>query len=100
MGSAELDILSKDELYVPNAFNPSAQNQENQVVKVYGNNVDENISDLDFVPEASVGGELLSIDSTALILAGLQSSAIWMIPVLAGAAGAGAFYLKTRMNKD
>ncbi|MCK5279487.1 MAG: gliding motility-associated C-terminal domain-containing protein, partial [Cyclobacteriaceae bacterium] len=32
---------SKDELYVPNAFNPTAQNTENQVVKVYGNNVDE-----------------------------------------------------------
>jgi len=46
-----------------------------------------------------VGGELLPIDSTALILAGLQSSAIWMLPVLAGAAGVGAFYIKTRMNK-
>jgi len=47
-----------------------------------------------------VGGELLQIDSTALVLAGLQSSAIWMLPVLAGAAGVGAFYIKTRMNKD
>jgi len=49
---------------------------------------------------AAIGGELLSIDSTALVLAGLQSSAIWMLPILAGAAGAGAFYIKTRMNKD
>ena len=40
-GSEELEVLSKDELYVPNAFNPNAQNQENQVVKVYGNNIDE-----------------------------------------------------------
>ena len=47
-----------------------------------------------------VGGELLPIDSTALVLAGLQSSAIWMLPILAGAAGAGAYYIKTRMNKD
>jgi len=47
-----------------------------------------------------VGGELLTIDSTALMLAGLQSSAIWMLPILAGAAGAGAYYIKTRMNKD
>jgi hypothetical protein len=47
-----------------------------------------------------VGGELLPLDSTALMLAGLQSSAIWMLPILAGAAGAGAFYIKTRMNKD
>ncbi len=41
-GSADLEVLSKDELYVPNAFNPSAVNPENQVVKVYGNNVSEN----------------------------------------------------------
>jgi len=47
-----------------------------------------------------VGGALLPIDSTALVLAGLQTSAIWMLPVLAGAAGAGAYYIKTRMNKE
>ena len=47
-----------------------------------------------------VGGDMLPIDSTALVLAGLQSSAIWMLPILAGAAGAGAFYIKTRMKKE
>jgi len=31
--------------------------------------------------------------------AGLQINAIWMLPVLVGAAGVGAFYIKTRMNK-
>ena len=51
-------------------------------------------------PPDVVGGELLPIDTTALILAGLQTSAIWMLPVLAGAAGVGAFYIKTRMNKE
>ena len=50
-------------------------------------------------PEPTVvGGEFSPIDSTVLVLAGLQTSAIWMIPVLAGAAGATAFYLKTRKN--
>jgi len=39
------------------------------------------------VIKQAVGGELLPIDSTALMLAGLQSSAIWMLPVLAGIAG-------------
>jgi len=48
----------------------------------------------------TIGGELLPIDSTALLLAGIQSSAIWMLPVLVGAAGVGAFYIKTRMNKE
>ncbi len=37
----ECAVYSKDELYVPNAFNPRAINPENQVVKVYGNNVSE-----------------------------------------------------------
>jgi len=46
--------------------------------------------------EPIVGGELLPIDNTALMLAGLQSSAIWMLPVLAGAAGAGIAALKLR----
>ena len=40
-GSAELEVWSKDELYIPNAFHPFAVNPENQVVKVYGNNVSE-----------------------------------------------------------
>jgi len=58
------------------------------------------VADIDFVPLKDVGGELLSIDTTALALAGLQSSAIWMLPVLAGAVGIGAYYIKTRMNKE
>jgi len=37
----ECVVFSKDELYVPNAFNPNAVNAENQVVKVYGNNVSD-----------------------------------------------------------
>jgi len=51
-------------------------------------------------PPEIVGGELLPIDSTVLVPAGLQTSAIWMLPVLAGAAGVGAYYIKTRMNKE
>jgi hypothetical protein len=47
-----------------------------------------------------VGGELLSIDSVALILAGLQSSSIWMIPALAVMAGTGVYFVRSRMNKD
>ena len=47
-----------------------------------------------------VGGELLPIDNTALVLAGIQTSAIWMLPVLAGVAGAGFYLVKFRMNKE
>jgi len=47
-----------------------------------------------------IGGEFLPTDSTALMLAGLQSSAIWMLPVLAGVAGSafGILYIKSRRN--
>jgi len=51
-------------------------------------------------PKAPVGGEFLPIDNTALLLVGLQSSAIWMLPVLAGAAGAGAYFIRARMQKE
>jgi len=47
-----------------------------------------------------VGGEFLPIDSTALVLAGLQTSVFWMLPVLAGVAGSafGILYIKYRRN--
>jgi len=50
--------------------------------------------------DITVGGEFLPIDSTALVLAGLQTSAIWMLPVLAGVAGSafGVLYIKSRRN--
>lgn len=52
------------------------------------------------ITEAVVGGEFLPIDTTALMLAGLQTSAIWVLPVLAGAVGVGSFYIKSRMSKE
>jgi len=47
---------------------------------------------------SGIDGELLQIDTTSLVIAGFQSSAIWMLPTLAGAPGTAAFYLKTRKN--
>ncbi len=44
----------------------------------------------------TVGGEFLPIDFTVLVLAGLQTSAIWMLPVLAVAAAAGIAAFKIR----
>jgi len=52
------------------------------------------------VEKLVVGGEFLEVDTTSLVIAGLQTSAIWMLPVLAGAVGVSAYYIKTRMNKD
>ncbi len=46
-----------------------------------------------------VGGEFLPIDSTALMLAGLQTSAVWILPAVAGLAGTGYYLIKFR-NKE
>ena len=46
-----------------------------------------------------VAGELLPINSTALFLAGLTSSAIWIIPTLTGLAGAGVI-IRQKLHRD
>jgi len=48
----------------------------------------------------TVAGELLPIDSTALMLAGLQTSAIWLVPSVVGIAGVGFYVVRAKMNKD
>ena len=47
-----------------------------------------------------IGGEIIPIESTGLLLAGMQTSAFWMLPALAGIAGARAYFVRTRMNKE
>jgi len=49
-------------------------------------------------PIEPVGGELLPIDNTALLLAGMQSMTVWMIPTVLGLAGAGVYLVKFRKN--
>jgi len=46
-----------------------------------------------------VAGELLSLDSSALVIGGL-SGMIWMIPAVTGFVGAGIYLVKFRTNKD
>ena len=50
--------------------------------------------------DSPVAGELLSLDSSALVIGGLASSAVWMIPVVAGIAGTGLYMVKLRTNRD
>jgi hypothetical protein len=47
-----------------------------------------------------VAGELLSLDTSALMIAGLTSSAVWMIPAVLGLAGAGVYLVKFRANRE
>jgi hypothetical protein len=56
----------------------------------------ENIDCRQVVP---VAGEMMALDSSALMIAGL-SSMIWMVPAVAGFAGAGLYLVKLRANRD
>jgi len=47
-----------------------------------------------------VAGELLPIMSSALVIAGVSTIAIWMIPTVLGLAGAGVYLVKYRANRD
>jgi len=46
--------------------------------------------------EQQVAGELLSLDNSALMIAGLTSMTVWMIPAVAGLAGVGVYLVKFR----
>ncbi len=47
-----------------------------------------------------VGGEFLPIDSTALLLAGAQMTAAWLIPVLVAGAGIGLFVFSRKSENS
>jgi len=46
--------------------------------------------------ERQVAGELLPLNTSALMIAGLSTSAVWMIPAVAGLAGVGVYLVKFR----
>lgn len=50
----------------------------------------------DFDPCGLVGGEILPINTTALLLAGVQTNLAWMIPIAFSAVGIGVILVKTK----
>jgi len=56
----------------------------------------ENINHCTFQNQRIVAGELLPIMSSALVIAGVSTIAIWMIPTVLGLAGAGVYLVKFR----
>ena len=46
--------------------------------------------------DQAVGGISIPIDNSALLLAGVQSVSMWMIPVVLAGAGIGIFVIKRR----
>jgi hypothetical protein len=56
-------------------------------------------SGLTIVDQPQIAGSILPLDTTALLIGGLFANALWMAPVLGGAAAtATAFYIKSRKN--
>ena len=51
-----------------------------------------------FTVQATTGGEYLSIDNTALLIAGMQSSAMWLLPLIV-TAGAAFTLLKFQIDR-
>jgi len=58
------------------------------------------IDNVEVIAENVVAGELLPLDNTALVIAGLTSMSVWMIPTVLGLAGAGIYLVKFRANRD
>jgi len=48
----------------------------------------------DLIPQIPVGGTMIPLDTTALLLAGVQSISMWMIPVVIAGVGIGVFVIK------
>jgi len=48
------------------------------------------------VQQITIGGTMIPIDTTALLLAGVQSNSMWMIPVVAAGIVIGVFVIKRR----
>ncbi len=48
---------------------------------------------LDQLMCTAIGGEIIPINTTALLLAGVQSVSMWMIPVVVAGAGIGMFVI-------
>ena len=49
--------------------------------------------------ERVIGGEIIPIDTTSLLLAGVQTNLAWIIPIALSAVGVGIYLTKSRMKK-
>jgi len=75
------------------------ENSEEPFFRVCGFIQDDVEADL-IATAPKVGGEFLPMNTTALLIAGLSANMILLVPIAAGIAGAGAYIIRSRMNKD
>jgi len=52
------------------------------------------------VNQQSVAGELLPLNTTSLFISGLLTNGFWILPVMAGIAGAGVYFIRTRTHEE
>jgi len=96
-GPIDPAILPEEDGFVVTAtsFNEFADALER---KLLGTIIGE--CDQEPLPPQCVGGEFLPIDSTALLIAGMSANLSMIVPIAAGIVGVGAYYIRSRMNKD
>jgi len=70
------------------------------IIEVVGGGQTQLIQKIWVTTPPPVAGELLPIDSSALMIAGLTSMSVWMVPAVAGLAGVGVYLVKFRANRD
>ena len=68
--------------------------------KLFGDICDLVPSDDPRCAPPKVGGEFLSVDSTALLIAGMSANMSLIAPLVLGIAGVSAYLIRSRMNKD
>ena len=93
----EVTAVAADSFHI----NTSGDYSITAVVSIINDGIGEGSLDADFFTvDELVAGELLSIDNSALVIAGLTSMSLWMIPTVLGLAGAGIYLVKFRANRD
>jgi len=90
--------MSLEEVMIPNADQSMSLNIADRDNRQLSLNIFTFLNEC--IAPIAVGGELLSVNSSALIIAGLTSMSLWMIPTVAGIAGAGIYLVKFRANRD
>ena len=67
-----------------------------QGVNLFGPGDSEDLTLKTYFTDVVIGGTNIPIDQTALLLAGVQSISMWMIPVVIAGIGIGVFVIKRR----
>ena len=92
-----LDVSNPDNFPVEIATSPHSVTITQDAGFIFSGQITLIIT-LDVQHDQPVAGELLPLDSSALMIAGLTSMSVWMVPVVAGLAGVGVYLVKFRKH--